>query len=167
MTTTTAIALAHDMQKLQQLLETSDDLTPEMIADTMEGIELELADKLDGAYVHVRNLEGLAKTCDDEAKRLADRKKSFENRAKSIKGYVLNCLLAAGLDKLKTTTNTFTARKGVASVIIDNEELLPDELVAVQTLVAPDKKAIKEAIENGVDVPGARIEIGARSLQVR
>lgn len=167
MTTTTAIALAHDLQKLQQLLETSDDLTPEMIADTMEGIELELADKLDGAYIHVRNLEGLAKTCDEEVKRLTDRKKSFENRAKSIKGYVLNCLLAAGLDKLKTTTNTFTARKGVASVIIDNEGLLPDDLVAVQTIVSPDKKAIKEAIENGVDVPGAHIEIGARSLQVR
>ena len=165
--TTTAIALANDMQKLQQLLETSDDITPEMIADTMEGIEMALADKLDAAYIHVRNLDGLAKTCDEEAKRLAERKKSFENRAKSIKQYVLNCLITAGLDKLKTTTNTFTARKGVASVIIDNEALLPDEMVAVQTLIAPDKKAIKEAIENGVDIPGAHIEIGARSLQVR
>lgn len=165
--TTTAIALASDMQKLQQLLETSDDITPEMIADTMEGIEMALADKLDAAYIHVRNLDGLAKTCDEEAKRLAERKKSFENRAKSIKQYVLNCLITAGLDKLKTTTNTFTARKGVASVIIDNEALLPDEMVAVQTLIAPDKKAIKEAIENGVDIPGAHIEIGARSLQVR
>lgn len=70
----TAIALANDMKKLQELLETSDEITPEMIADTMEGVELELADKLDAAYVHVRNLEGLAKTCDEEAKRLADRK---------------------------------------------------------------------------------------------
>lgn len=165
--TTTAIALASDMQKLQQLLETSDDITPEMIADTMEGIEMALADKLDAAYIHVRNLDGQAKTCDEEAKRLADRKKSFENRAKSIKQYVLDCLLTAGLDKLKTTTNTFTARKGVASVIIDNEAILPDEMVTVQTLVAPDKKTIKEAIENGVDIPGAHIEIGARSLQVR
>lgn len=165
--TTTAIALASDMQKLQQLLETSDDITPEMIADTMEGIEMALADKLDAAYIHVHNLDGLAKTCDEEAKRLAERKKSFENRAKSIKQYVLNCLITAGLDKLKTTTNTFTARKGVASVIIDNEALLPDEMVAVQTLIVPDKKAIKEAIENGVDIPGAHIEIGARSLQVR
>ncbi|MCL2897102.1 siphovirus Gp157 family protein [Brenneria tiliae] len=163
----TAIALANDMKKLQELLETSDELTPEMIADTMVGVEMELADKLDAAYIHVRNLEGLAKTCDEEAKRLADRKRSFENRAKQLKQYVLDCLLTAGLDKLKTTTNTFTARKGVASVIVDNEGLLPDELVTVQTLVAPDKKAIKEAIESGVDVPGAHIEIGARSLQVR
>lgn len=32
-----------------------------MIADTMEGLELQLGDKLDAVFVHVRNLEGLAK----------------------------------------------------------------------------------------------------------
>ncbi|HFJ4329017.1 TPA: siphovirus Gp157 family protein [Serratia liquefaciens] len=164
---TTAIALAADYAKFQELIETSEDLTPEMIADTLEGIEGALGDKLDGAFTYVRNLEGLAKTVDEEVKRLTERKRSFENRAKSIRKYVLACLLASGQDSLKTTTNTFTARKGVASVVIDNADLLPDELVTVQTLVAPDKKAIKEAIENGVDVKGAHIEIGERSLQVR
>ncbi|MBI6182183.1 siphovirus Gp157 family protein [Serratia proteamaculans] len=164
---TTAIALAADYAKFQELIETSEDLTPEMIADTLEGIEGALGDKLDGAFTYVRNLEGLAKTVDEEIKRLTDRKKSFENRAKSIRKYVLSCLLASGQDSLKTTTNTFTARKGVASVVIDNIELLPDELVTTQVLTAPDKKAIKEAIENGVEVAGAHIEIGERSLQVR
>ncbi len=162
-----AIALAADYAKFQQLIETSDDLTPEMIADTLEGIEGALGDKLDGAFTYVRNLEGLAKTVDEEVKRLTDRKKSFENHAKSIRKYVLSCLLASGQNSLKTTTNTFTARKGVASVVIDNVELLPDELVITQVLMAPDKKAIKEAIENGVEVAGAHIEIGERSLQVR
>ena len=39
MTSTTAIAIAADYQNLLQLLESSDDLTPEMIADTLEGME--------------------------------------------------------------------------------------------------------------------------------
>lgn len=164
---TTAIALANDFAKLQELLETSDDLTPEMIADTLEGLGGELADKLDAVYSHVRNIEGLAKTCDEEAKRLAARKKSFDGKAKSLRGYVLQCLLASGQDKLKTAKNTFTARKGSASVVIDDFDALPDELVTVQTQIEPDKKAIKEALENGVDVPGAHIEIGERSLAVR
>lgn len=94
--------------------------------------------------------------------------------------------MTANLDKLKTSKNTFSARKGSISVVIDNEKLLPDELVAVQTIIAPDKKAIKEAIEaaeaaaaqitaDGGEVPaellnpvpGAHLEIGERSLQVR
>ncbi len=183
---TTAIALAADYAKFQELIETSDDLTPEMIADTMEGIEGALGDKLDAAFVHVRNIEGQADTLAAEIKRLTDRKKSFENRAKSIRKYVLACLLASGQGSIKTTTNTFTARKGVATVEVDNERLLPDELVSVSTTITPDKKAIKARIEEAEaaaaeilargeeppaellnPVPGAHIEIGEPSLQVR
>lgn len=162
-----AIALASDYAKLQALVETSDELTPEMIADTLEGIEGALGDKLDAAFIHVRNIEGQAAILAEEIKRLTERKKSFENRAKSIRKYVLTCLLASGQGTIKTTANTFTARKGTASIVVDNADMLPDELVTVQTVVSPDKKAIKEAIENGVEVKGAHIEIGEPSLQVR
>jgi hypothetical protein len=184
MTSTTAIAIAADYQNLLQLLESSDDLTPEMIADTLEGMEGELADKLDSIMVIARNNLGNASTCDDEIKRLAERKKSFENKDKALRKYILSCLMAAGLDKLKKTP--FTARKGSVNVVIDNTDLLPDDLVNTQTVIAPDKKAIKEAIESAQaaaaqitadggeipeellnPVPGAHLEIGERSLQVR
>ncbi|MEK0250694.1 siphovirus Gp157 family protein [Raoultella sp. BAC10a-01-01] len=186
MTSTTAIAIAADYQNLLQLLETSDDLTPEMIADTLEGLEGALADKLDAVMVIARNNMGNASTCDDEMKRLAERKKSFENKDKALRKYILSCLLAAGLDKMKTAKNTFTAKKGSVSVVIDNTDLLPDELVTTQVVIAPDKKAIKEAIESAEaaaaqitagggevpaellnPIPGAHLEIGERSLQVR
>ncbi|MDA4787678.1 siphovirus Gp157 family protein, partial [Enterobacter hormaechei] len=49
------------------------------------------------------------------------------------------CLLGAGLDKLKTPRNTFTARQGTVSVVVDNVDALPDEVVTVQTVIAPDK----------------------------
>lgn len=186
MTSTTAIALAVDYSSLLQLLETSDDFTPEMIADTLEGLEGELADKLDAVMVVARNNLGNAKTCDEEMKRLAERKKSFENKDKTLRKYILSCLLATGKDSLKTPKNTFTARKGSISVVIDNVDMLPDDMVTVQTVIAPDKKAIKDAIEAAEaaaaqikadgetppdellnPVPGAHLEIGERSLQVR
>ncbi|MBQ0528521.1 siphovirus Gp157 family protein [Providencia rettgeri] len=166
MTKTTAIAMAADYSKLQQLVETGE-FTAEEIADTLEGIEWELGDKLDAIMIHARNLEGQAKTLDEESKRLADRKKSFENQVKNLKKYALTCLLASGLSTLKTLKNTFTARKGSTSVVIDNEDLLPNDLVQVQVVTTPDKKAIKDAIEKGKKVAGAHLEIGERSLQVR
>ncbi|KMW73681.1 siphovirus Gp157 family protein [Photorhabdus luminescens subsp. luminescens] len=164
--TTTAIALAADYEKLQQLVETGE-FSSEDIADTLESIECTIGDKLDAIMIHVRNIEGQARTLADESKRLTDRKKSFERQVKNLKKYALDCLLKAGMDSLRTTKNTFTARKGLMNVIIDDESKLPDELVDVQTITAPDKKAIKEAIENGINVPGAHIEIGERNLQVR
>lgn len=166
MTKTTAIAMAADYSKLQLLVENGE-FTAEDIADTLEGIECELGDKLDAIMLYARNLEGQAKTLDEESKRLSDRKKSFENQVKNLKKYALDCLLKSGLDKLKTTKNTFTARKGSTSVVIENEDLLPNDLVQVQVVTTPDKKAIKEAIEEGKKVAGAHLEIGERTLQVR
>ncbi|WP_369427097.1 siphovirus Gp157 family protein [Providencia sp. PROV236] len=166
MTKTTAIAMAADYSKLQLLVENGE-FTAEDIADTLEGIECELGDKLDAIMLYARNLEGQAKTLDEESKRLSDRKKSFENQVKNLKKYALDCLLKSGLDKLKTTKNTFTARKGSTSVVIENENLLPNDLVQVQVVTTPDKKAIKEAIEKGKKVAGAHLEIGERTLQVR
>ena len=71
------------------------------------------------------------------------------------------------MKNFKTERNTLTVRKGSVSVVIDNVDQLPDELVDVATVVAPDKKKIKEAIEAGEDIKGAHLEIGAESLQVR
>jgi hypothetical protein len=163
---TTAIAIAANMTKLMALVEAGE-FSPEDIADTIEGEELALGDKFDGIMTLVRNLEGQAKTVAEEAARLSDRKKSFEGQAKNLKSYVLKCMQAAELKTFKTERNTLTVRKGSLSVIIDDENQLPDELVSVVTVVAPDKKKIKEAIEAGEEVKGAHLEIGAESLQVR
>ncbi|MBD2782422.1 siphovirus Gp157 family protein [Xenorhabdus szentirmaii] len=164
--TTSAIALAADYDQLQKLIETGE-FSPEDITDTLEGLEGALGDKLDAVMMHARNIEGQARTLGDEARRLTERQRSFEGQVKHLKKYILDCLLKADMNSLKTTKNTFSTRPGVARVIIDNEMLLPDELVDVQTVTTPDKKAIKTAIEQGETVPGTHIGIGERSLQVR
>lgn len=60
----------------------------------------------------------------------------------------------------------FTARlqANPGKVIIMNESLLPGEFIQtrVETTTTPIKKAIKEAIEKGQDVPGARLERSSR-----
>lgn len=163
---TTAITIAANMGKLQALVE-SGEYSLDDIADTIEGEELALGDKFDGIMSLVRNLEGQAKTLGEEVSRLGDRKKSFEGQAKNLKAYILQCLQAAELKNFKTERNTLTVRKGSVSVVIDNVDALPDELVDVATVIAPDKKKIKEAIEAGTEVNGAHLEVGAESLQVR
>ena len=187
----TAIAIAKEYASLIDLLETSDELTPEMIADTLEGMEGELGDKLDAMMVICRNLQGNASTCAEEMSRLATRKTSFEGKEKAIRKHMLACLQAAGLDKLKTAKNTFTDAQGAIRVIIDSKDKIPDEyegvsLVEVETVITPNKRAIKEVIESAEAVaaeimargdtppaeilnavPGAHLERGERSLRVR
>ena len=163
---TTAISISANINKLMELVDNGE-FSQEDIADTLEGEEMALGDKFDGIMALVRNLEGLAQTVGDEVNRLSLRKKSFEGQAKNLKKYILSCLQTAELKKFKTERNTLTVRKGTVSVVIDNADQLPDELVDVTTIVAPDKKKIKEAIEAGEDIKGAHLEIGSESLQVR
>ncbi|EMY0670699.1 siphovirus Gp157 family protein [Serratia marcescens] len=165
---TRTIDLAIEMKKLQALAEDGE-LTPEMIKDTLEGLEGMIGDKLDATIAVVRGFEGQANVCDAESKRLAARKKSWDNQAGLLKKYILECLLTSGSDTIKTDLNTFTARKGSQSLVIDDEELLPDEFVESFTEVVNKvkKDELKKAILAGADVKGAHLETGPRSLQVR
>ncbi|BBU83134.1 hypothetical protein EIMP300_45340 [Escherichia coli] len=138
----------------------------------------------------------------EEMSRLATRKTSFEGKEKAIRKHMLTCLQAAGLDKLKTAKNTFTDAQGAIRVIIDSKDKIPDEyegvsLVDVETVITPNKRAIKEVIESAEavaaeilnlrrrlpreilargetppaellnPVPGAHLERGERSLRIR
>ncbi|ASG90506.1 hypothetical protein DTG75_04930 [Salmonella enterica subsp. salamae] len=154
------------MSKLLALVE-SGEFSPGDVADTLEGEELALADKFDGIMALVRNLEGQASIVAGEVKRLSERKKSFDTQAKNLRTYILLCLQAAQVKNFKTDRNTLTIRHGAINVVVDNADLLPDELVNIETVTTPDKRKIKEAIEAGVEVEGAHLEPGAVTLQVR
>lgn len=162
----TAIDIAANMSKMLALVE-SGEFSPEDVADTLEGEELALADKFDGIMALVRNLEGQASIVDREVKRLSERKKSFDTQAKNLRAYILLCLQAAQIKNFKTDRNTLTIRNGAINVVIDNADLLPDELVNIETVATPDKRKIKEAIEAGAEVKGAHLEQGTVTLQVR
>ena len=43
------------------------------------------------------------------------------------------------------------------SVTILNEAMIPEDFMVIKTTKAPDKVAIKTAMENGIYIPGAEI----------
>ena len=73
-----------------------EDMDPQALADTLEGLEGEFDDKVESWVKCIKNLEGEAKAVKDEAKRLADRAKTIENNTKRMKETVLACLKALG-----------------------------------------------------------------------
>ncbi|WP_447885066.1 siphovirus Gp157 family protein [Serratia fonticola] len=182
------IDLAAELHKLETIAMEGGELTPEMVKDTIDGLEGMIEDKFDATMYLIRQFNTQAEFCDKESKRIAERKKSWEGQADVLKAYLLNCLLAANRDKLKTTLNTFTARKGTVRLVIDDVKQLPDQFVDSwsEVITQPKNDQIKAAIEeakakaaemekNGEvpppellnPVPGAHLETGSRALQVR
>ncbi|HHW4185051.1 TPA: siphovirus Gp157 family protein [Yersinia enterocolitica] len=187
---TRTIDLAMEMKKLQELAENGE-MTPEQIKDTLDGLGGMLEDKFDATMSFIRTLDGHADVCDKEAKRYADRKKSWIKQSNLLRKYLLECLITSKQDTLKTSLNTFTARKASVKLVVYDVDLLPDEMVNVQSVTdvisTPKMDLIKaeiekaqaiakvKALEEGKEVdevfinpvPGTKFETGERSLAVR
>lgn len=69
------------------------------------------------------------------------------------------------IEKLSTNLYQFSYRKS-ESVEIYNEEMLPKWFIKESVLTRPDKAAIKEALKNWAEVPGAIIKVN-QNLQIK
>lgn len=182
------IDLALELSKLEALASGDGELTQEMIADTLEGIEGMLEDKFDATMSVIRNFDSKAEACKKESARLSERKKHWDRQTFALKKYLLECLITSNRMTFKTALNTFTARKGSDSLVVDNIDLIPDEFVESFTEVVTKTKTdeLKKALRDlntqieaykteGKEppeellrkIPGAHLETGPQILQVR
>lgn len=166
MTALTLYHVAAEHRALADYLQNMD-LDEATISDTLEA-ESNLVEKSQSVAFVIRNLEAFADTVKAEADAMADRAKRVRNRADAVKKYLHQCMNLAGVQKIEHPQFTISIRKNPASVQIDGVDLIPAEFMCTPEPPppAPDKKAIKAAIEAGKDVPGASLVRG-ESLQIK
>ena len=97
--------IANDFAKL-----TDSDMDPEMIADTLDGIEWELEAKVEQILAACKNEQAYAETLKEESRKLAERAKAAENRVVSMKEYVARSLDTAGKTTIKAGIHQVTVR---------------------------------------------------------
>lgn len=99
--------------------------------------------------------------------RMKARRDRIDMRHTARRAIMLKVLDAAGVKKAERGAGTVSARDGAVSVRITDEAEVPRQLCAIKEIITPDKKAIRAQIEAGVDVPGAILVRGDRSVTVR
>ncbi|CAG9172505.1 siphovirus Gp157 family protein [Cupriavidus respiraculi] len=148
-------------EKLQDM-----DLDEQTIVDTLEA-ESGLVEKSQSVAFVVRNLEAFADAIKAEADAMADRAKRVRNRADAVRKYLHTCMNLAGVQKIEHPQFTISVRKNPVSVQIDGVDLIPkDYMREIPAKYEPDKKLIKQAIEEGFAVPGASLT-RTESLQIK
>ena len=149
--------------EIQQLLENEeyDEETGELI-DNSEAIQALLNEIEDERDSKADNIAYLIKEANDtenslkaEIDRLNERKKMSTRQQDSLK-QLLDFLL--GGEKLKTDRFTFSYRTSQSVKIID-ESLIPAEYLNVKETFTPDKKRIKEALQDFNEVAGCEIVV--------
>lgn len=141
-----------------------DEETGEILsADELHAVEAEAAEKVEATALYLRELDAEAKAAKEEADRMLARVKSMQKRSDYLKAMLLDALHATG--KVKTGRVTVSIRTTKAVEIAEGADL-PEAYTTVKTTVSPNKVAIKQALLDGVEVPGCHIE-ERESVQIR
>ena len=141
-----------------------DEETGEILnADALHAVEAQAAEKIEATALYLRELDAEAKAAKDEADRMIARVKSMQKRSDYLKSMLLDALHATG--KVKTSRVTVSIRTTKAVEIAEGADL-PEAYTTVKTTVSPNKLAIKQALLDGVEVPGCSLE-ARESVSIR
>ncbi len=132
-------------------------------ADALHAVEAQAAEKIEATALYLRELDAEAKAAKEEADRMLARVKSMQKRSDYLKAMLLDALHATG--KVKTGRVTVSIRTTQA-VAVDEGANLPEAYTTVKTTVSPNKVAIKQALLDGVEVPGCSLE-ARESVSIR
>lgn len=150
------------------VLRSMEDVPPEVLADTLESIDGEFDEKVEAIACVIKEMTAESETLKKEASTLQERSKAKENEAKRLKEYLFHQMQIAGREKVEALRAVVRISKKAPTLVIDDE----DALIAWATLNheeyirqrAPEvnRTAVREAIDRGENIPGARLESGVR-----
>lgn len=124
----------------------------------------DIGDKVEAVLAVAREYELQAELLKSEEQRLAKRRKVAENGRARLRRYVRDSLIAAGMDRVEAGTFRATVTKPRVRPDVYDVDALPDGLC--EMVRVPDKRAIRAALQDGADVPGARLVEGEYGLRV-
>ena len=159
----TLYALTGDLLQIQQMIEDGMDL-----GDTLESVELEIADKLEGYAMVIKNIQSDIDGLKAEEKRLSERRRSLENSVKRMKEAMSSTLELVedddkGKKRVKTDKFSFYFIERASAVVKDVNEL---PINFIKTEIKADSKALTEYLKSGNEVKGATLKVN-KSLSIR
>ena len=160
--------LQWEMQRaieLRKLLDEEGETNPRLLLNTIEG-ETDLAEMC--CLLHEETTEDEILLTGIEAKiiELKSRQSRIERSIETRRGLILMAMDRAGLDTIKGPLATLSTTPTAPKLVVDDEAVIPASFwkPGDPTL---DRKALKEALDSGEAVAGARLSNGGIGLTIR
>ena len=134
--------------------------------EKLDVLTMERDQKIENIALWVKNLEADAKAYKEEKDSFAQKQKTAENKAKSLKEYLSRFLAGTSYKSTKVNVSFRTSK---AVDVFDISALMTmddcDNYLKYKE-PEPDKAAIKDAIASGVDIPGCKI-VENQNIQIK
>lgn len=155
------------LEEIRAMLDVNDDELSDEQRDLMDAYLDELgtqeADKVDAIGQFFRIESARVDALKAEANRLAARAKTAQNRLDFLRMRYLQAMQVAGLQKVRGQVYSMSVRS-TDVVQITNTVILPEQYVTEKTEIVPNKVAIRDALKQGREIPGAQL---AKSYSLR
>jgi Siphovirus Gp157 len=151
-----------DQMKALERLEDFDEVPPEVMRDTVEALEGDIEQKVIAVAKHILSAESTADSIIEASKTMAARGARAKKHVESMKAYLLFQLQAMNFRKIDAPDIVIARRANPVAVQVTDESAIP-EAYWRQPEPPPkqvDKKLIKEALQNGAEIPGCYLESG-------
>ncbi|WP_437696732.1 siphovirus Gp157 family protein (plasmid) [Levilactobacillus brevis] len=152
---------------LLHVVELANSAKPEdqqLFADTIESLQDSIADKAIGYGKVINQLVADEKQLADKISHDQDRKRILSNNISRLKLALQHGMETAGKDKIKDIDLSIWIQNNQPSVAVTDDKLIPDEFTEVEKKL--NKTAIKQALNDGEEVPGAKL-VQTRSIRIK
>lgn len=161
--------LTADLLALREMLE-DENADAKCIIDTMEAVQGEYEDKLNGYCCVIKEGLNESKFLRQEAERLTAKADVVDNNIERMKKAMFDSMKATGNTKVKTPLFTVSIQKNGGKIPIVKAEnidlnLLPEYMVKVE--YKADMDEVRGALENGLKVPGFTLGERGEGLRIR
>ena len=140
--------------ELMHEIEANEGILTEEQITALEITENQLQSKSIAYLEVIKGKEAITMQIDEEIKRLTAMKKTNNNITARLKDNLLNAVKMFGDFEVGLTK--FGTRKS-QSISVDDINTLPNEFKTIKVTESADKKALKEAIKSGDEVPGVQL----------
>lgn len=159
--------LAFEYREAEALLneaETNEEY--QQALDHLTDLEVGLTDKVDNIASYIRNLDGDINKFKEEENRLADKRKTMQNKQERLKKYLMDVFAQQGIDSVQGERFQVKIQNNSQwSMAVSDESNIPAEYFEkIPTLKKGQLK--KDIIENGLYIEGVTVSKG-QHLRIR
>lgn len=161
----TLYEITGDYMRLLEMFEEDEEIDEQTFKDTLESIEGEFEDKADNYAKIIRELNAESEKFKAEIKRMTARMNAISNNSERLKKHLFERMKTTKKLNFKTDLFSFGIQKngGIQPMDILPDVEIPDEYCKKE----PDNAKIREALNNGAELPFAVLKERGEHLSIR
>lgn len=137
----------------------------QLLADMIEG-ETDLLETIDAVLAQIGDDQSRLDGIERFASKLAARASRIEKRTVLLRAMLLNALEIIGERRFERPIATLTLKAAAPKLVVKDEALIPSKYFVIAEPVL-DKKAVADDIKNNQVIPGAELDNGGVTVQIR